>query len=88
MVAFGALIKTARKAKGITLAGLGDMVDSHQGYLSGIERGSVRPPLPRLVKKLAMALGMDYHALLAAAIVEKLPEDLDRSALLKILSEG
>lgn len=82
---FGAIIKAKRLEKKISLEKLAEIIDSHKGYLSGIENGKCRPPLPKVVRLLAKALDLPYQDLLAMSFLGKLPKDLDKKVLADFL---
>ncbi len=84
---FGIEVKAARSKKGLTLDRLGRKVGSHKGYMSGIINDKVSPPSPRVVKRIAKVLELDYVRMLALSVIAKLPKDLDVKALRKICDE-
>lgn len=70
---FGKLIKQWRKDKGMTLDQVAKKVDSHKGYISGVENGKVNPPALGLILKLAKVFGKDEKALATLAYIDKAP---------------
>ncbi|MEM8782475.1 MAG: S24 family peptidase [Planctomycetota bacterium] len=64
----GALLRNGRKARGLTLAALGDEVGATPGYLSMIENGRVEnPPSAALLQRLEAALELRETPLQRAA---------------------
>ena len=82
---FATIVKNKRLEKKMTLQQVADAIESHKGYVSGMENGKCRPPMPRIVKRLAKALDLDYQDLLAMSIIPKLPKDLDKKVLADFL---
>ncbi len=70
---FGRTIRAARTRRGVRLQPLSRRIGCAKGYLSAIETGHVSPPRDRLVRRLAVALGLDANDLLRMAYVEKAP---------------
>jgi transcriptional regulator with XRE-family HTH domain len=73
---FASVVKEARRFKGLTLQAVASKVDSHKGYISGIEHRKVNPPSPKIVRKLAKLLDLDLKELLILAAVEKAPKEV------------
>lgn len=71
---FSRVVHSRRLEKGLTLKYVADRCDTHKGYVSGIEHRKVNPPSPKIVKKLAKVLGLDYIELLVLAEIEKVAE--------------
>ena len=71
---FGKLLKTWRKELGLTLEQVAKKVDSHKGYVSGIENGKVNPPALDLICKLAKVFSKDAKALATLAYIDKAPD--------------
>jgi transcriptional regulator with XRE-family HTH domain len=82
---FGTIIKGKRIEKKMTLQQVADAIDGHKGYISGMERGAVRPPSPRIVKKIASVLDLDYQDLLCMSVIPKLPKDINKKVLADFL---
>lgn len=76
MRSFGDIMKDARKAAGMTLEDVANKLDTHKGYISGIERGRTAPPSDKYMPKIAKMFGYDEIALLALAHAEKAPEQV------------
>ena len=53
MSRFGERVKKLRKDKNLTVEKVAKAIGSHKGYVSGIENGKVKPPSPKLVRKIA-----------------------------------
>jgi transcriptional regulator with XRE-family HTH domain len=70
---FGELVKALRREKGLTLDAVAKKMGTHKGYISGIERGKVRPPSVKMIRKFARAFGQDEKALVRMAWVDKAP---------------
>ena len=70
---FGRTVREARTRRGVRLQPLSTRVGCAKGYLSAIETGQVSPPRDRLVRRLAVALGLDAYDLLLMAYAEKAP---------------
>jgi transcriptional regulator with XRE-family HTH domain len=82
---FGERLRSVRRARGLTLAGLAARIGCTKGYLSGIETGAVRPPRDVWIRKLAARLKVDSTALLVLAYRDRVPRSLrhafDRAAV-------
>lgn len=61
-------IRDLRKKRGISQEKLADMIDSHQVYISEIERGLKMPSLP-VLNAMAKCFGMSLSSLVA--VIEK-----------------
>lgn len=72
--AFGAMLRTLRKSRGIGLRRLACEVRVDQGHLSRVERGVV-PASEHIIRRVAGALGADPEALLVAS--GRLPPDIN-----------
>ena len=57
----------------MTLDAVARRISSHKGYVSGMERGKVNPPSPKVVRRIARAFGVDEMDLLELAEVDKTP---------------
>lgn len=75
MQEFGELIRSLRKAKGLTLEDVARKVGTKKGYISGIENSKVNPPAPDKVRALAKVLGGDRILFLLLATIEKAPPE-------------
>jgi transcriptional regulator with XRE-family HTH domain len=82
---FGAIIRKARRDRERTLEQVAKAIQSHKGYVSGIENGKVRPPSQRITRKLCRYLGLDYQEMLALAWWEKRPKDLGILPAMRLL---
>lgn len=85
MPTFGSYIKDLRSLKGWTLQTLAEKCGTHKGYASGWETGSVNPPSPKIVKKLAAVLGVKELPLLLMAYAEKAPKEIKDYVKAKLL---
>lgn len=63
--AVGKTIKELRKARGITQEGLAEMINSHQVYISEIERGLKTPSL-QVLYEMSKAFGMTLTSLVSS----------------------
>ena len=61
----GKTIKELRNARGITQEGLAEMIDSHQVYISEIERGLKTPSL-QVLYDMSKAFGMSLTDLVSS----------------------
>ncbi len=86
MMSFGECLRSLRRACGLSLGQLGRKIHRGKGYLSGIENGKVNPPSPKVIRKLAEALGHDVKELLTLAYVEKAPKEIRKDLEKKLLS--
>ena len=73
---FGKRLHELRTAKWMTLEKLARKIGSSKGYLSGVENGKVNPPIDKLVRKIARALGQTELDMLKLAYYDKLPKEL------------
>ena len=71
MNTLGNLLKNRRKEKKLTLVQLADKLELTHGYLSNVENGN-RNPSPEVLKKLSVALDIEYTELLHEAGYEEL----------------
>ena len=76
MQEFGELIRSMRKAKGLTLEEVAQKVGTKKGYISGIENSKVNPPAPDKVRKLAKVLGGSPLLFLLLATIQKAPAEI------------
>ena len=63
----GDALKTARVQRGLSLERASAEAKISQGYLHKLEAGRVRSPSPRVLQRLAGALGLSYERLMVAA---------------------
>lgn len=70
----GERIRTLRLAKGLTLEGLAEKVDSSKSYMWEIENKSVARPSAEKLRLIAMALDTTTEYLLAAEDVNAVTE--------------
>lgn len=82
---FSNIVKAKRLELKLSLNQLAAMAECHKGYISGMENGKCRPPMPGMVKRLAKALDLPYQDLLAMSVIEKLPKEMDRKVLADFL---
>jgi transcriptional regulator with XRE-family HTH domain len=75
---FADLLRQARRAAGLTQAGLARRAGLTGSYLSLIESRRRPPPSERTVRALARALGQDPARLLEAAALERTPASVRR----------
>lgn len=73
---FGERVRELRHARSMTLEDVAKKAKIQKGYLSGIEKGRVNPPSPRVVRGIAKALGENPKDLLMLATVQKAPEEI------------
>lgn len=71
---FGALVREAREAQGITLRKLCEQIGVSPTYLSQIEQSKFPPPTEEKIKLIAKLLKLDSDELMALA--DKVPSDL------------
>lgn len=76
VVSLGGLVRSRRRARGLTLADVAGRVGCTKGYLSLIETGRKGPPSAELIAALERALEMDAGALARVAAVERTPSDV------------
>lgn len=67
--AFGAYLRQARNATGMTLRDVEAATDNtiSNGYLSQIEKGTIQQPSPRILHRLADVYGITYSDLMQRA---------------------
>ena len=70
---FGDLVKRLRKEKGLTLEAVAKKINSHKGYVSGIENGKVNPPSVKIIRKFAKVFQQDERRLVRMAWADKAP---------------
>jgi transcriptional regulator with XRE-family HTH domain len=83
---FGEIVRAKRRATGLTLEGLAKKIDSHKGYISGIENGKVKPPSWKVVRKLCTVLDLNYESMLFLGWAQKAPKDIRDKALSLVAS--
>lgn len=88
MKSFGEIVRAARKSRLMSLKQLADAAGTFKGYICGIEKGTLNPPSPTMIRRLSQALGLDYNELLASSAFEKLPKGLRFSTLKSILEQA
>lgn len=86
-VFFANFLKKLRTQRGLTMDVLAKKCGIQRGYISGIESGSVNPPSPKLVKRLATKLKGDADYMLLLAWVDKAPKEI-RAYLVEKLLQG
>jgi transcriptional regulator with XRE-family HTH domain len=84
---FGYEVGEARKKGGLTLEKIARRAGTVKGYISGVITGAVRPPSPKVIRKLAPILGIPEDRLLALSVIAKLPKRLPLSSLLGVCTE-
>lgn len=68
----GAILRSAREAKGLTLRSAGDRLGIDFTYLSKIENGHDRPGAD-LVRRMGALYGQSFEDLLIEAYIERIP---------------
>ena len=74
MSRFGDLVKRLRKDRGMTLEQVARKIQSHKGYVSGIENGKVNPPSVKFIRKFARIFQHDEKLMVRMAYVDKAPK--------------
>lgn len=74
MSRFGDLVKKLRKERSMTLEQVARKIQSHKGYVSGIENGKVNPPSVKFIKKFARIFQYDEKLMVRMAYVDKAPK--------------
>lgn len=83
---FGKKIQELRKAKGLTQAGLAEILDMHEKHISRIESGKYLPNVENLFKMLAV---LDVDILkIAKEDDEIIPKNPVKSKILKIINNA
>lgn len=59
---FGALLKTMRKSKRLTMRELAQRSDTSHSYLSQLENSKANPPKPNMIRKIATGLSLSDAA--------------------------
>jgi len=86
MSRFGDLVKKLRKDRSMTLEQVARKIQSHKGYVSGIENGKVNPPSVKFIRKFARIFQYDEKLMVRMAYVDKAPKLIKDEA--KTLLEG
>jgi transcriptional regulator with XRE-family HTH domain len=74
MSRFGDLVKRLRKDRSMTLEQVARKIQSHKGYVSGIENGKVNPPSVKFIRKFARIFQFDEKQMVRLAYVDKAPK--------------
>jgi transcriptional regulator with XRE-family HTH domain len=74
MSRFGDLVKQLRKERSMTLEQVARKIQSHKGYVSGIENGKVNPPSVKFIRKFARIFGYDEKQMVRMSYVDKAPK--------------
>lgn len=74
MSRFGDLVKRLRKERSMTLEQVARKIQSHKGYVSGIENGKVNPPSVKFIRKFARIFGYDERLMVRMSYVDKAPK--------------
>jgi transcriptional regulator with XRE-family HTH domain len=77
-MSFGALLRTRRNERGLTLEEVAIRIDLSVPHLSRIERDRENPPRDEIIEKLAQIIGIPADDLFAEA--RRLPPDLKEAA--------
>jgi transcriptional regulator with XRE-family HTH domain len=72
----GSMIRDARAAHGLSLQQVAARAGCSSGYVHKLETDRVRTPSPRVLARLAEALGLAYGELMQAADYEQPPGSL------------
>ena len=73
---FGELVRGLRQKRDLTLEKVAKAIQSHKGYVSGIERGKVAPPSMKFIQKMAKLFQFDVKTLAWFAYLEKAPKEI------------
>lgn len=77
---FGGRLYRHRQARGLSQAALAKLAAISSGYLSELENSKRKPPKQRIVRQLALALGLsaqEQHLLLCVAVTERTASSSD-----------
>lgn len=74
MERFGTIVRKLREERGWTQEYVARRVGTHKGYVSGIEKGRVNPPVARMIVRFAALFKADAKDLVLRAVVEKAPK--------------
>lgn len=66
----GDALRAAREERGLSMQAAGAEAGISAGYLFKLERGYIGSPSPRVLQRLAPALGIEYRELMALADYE------------------
>jgi transcriptional regulator with XRE-family HTH domain len=86
MSRFGDLVKRLRKDRSMTLEQVARKIQSHKGYVSGIENGKVNPPSVKFIRKFAKIFQYDEKQMVRMAYVDKAPKLIRDEAV--VILEG
>src|SRR5688572_28701225 len=86
MSRFGDLVKKLRKERSMTLEQVARKIQSHKGYVSGIENGKVNPPSVKFIRKFARIFQYDEKLMVRMAYVDKAPKLIKDEA--RVILEG
>src|SRR5262245_13708816 len=81
MSRFGDLVKRLRKDRSMTLEQVARKIQSHKGYVSGIENGKVNPPSVKFIRKFARIFQYDEQQMVRMAYVDKAPKIIKDEAV-------
>ena len=87
MSRFGDLVKRLRKDRSMTLEQVARKIQSHKGYVSGIENGKVNPPSVKFIRKFARIFQYDEKQMVRMAYVDKAPKLIKDEAVV-LLENG
>lgn len=73
---FASMLKDARLSWQLSITDLAKKADVEKSYLSGIERGMVNPPSPRVTRRLVKVLGLDRREMLVHAWIAKADKEI------------
>jgi transcriptional regulator with XRE-family HTH domain len=78
------MLEEGRRAKGITLRKLGQLVDLSPSFLSDMENGRRNPPKDEgKINDIALVLGLNSKKFLEAAKIERLKDNIMTPASIK-----
>ncbi len=77
----GATLRDARAAHGLSLQQVAERAGCSAAYVHKLEMDRVRTPSPRVLARLAEALGLDYSELMRAADYEQIDGGTPPAAL-------
>jgi transcriptional regulator with XRE-family HTH domain len=72
---YAAKLREARLARGLSLEATAELARCSTSYVHKLELDRVKTPSPRVLDRLASALGIDYSGLMAAAGYRPAAED-------------
>jgi SOS-response transcriptional repressor LexA len=88
MSRFGDLVKRLRKERSMTLEQVARKIQSHKGYVSGIENGKVNPPSVKFIRKFARIFQFDEKQMVRMAYVDKAPKLIKDEATVILEGSG